>query len=224
MALLRVLFPVLIVATSVLVAWIRLSTARAGGTALVIIDVQNCFTSGGALAVSGGDDVIPVVNGLRSEYARYFDAVVLSQDWHCSDHVSFASQHNGHQPYDRITLTYLQSTGQPRSTLLAVVSPRAYILLAFIIFIFLFFPRCEISELRRTIGATFWHIMGSVFDFIGPKFRGPSPQNLGAKGFASRGISTSLNFSPNRTCGAGRTYVGPQISSWLYFKGLYRAR
>jgi len=116
MALLRVLCPAVIVATSVVVALIRLSVARpGGGTALVVIDVQNCFTSGGALAVSGGDEIIPVVNALRSEHGRHFDEVVLSQDWHCSDHVSFASQHNGHQPYDRITLTYLPATGQSLS-------------------------------------------------------------------------------------------------------------
>jgi len=111
MALLRILLPVLVVATSVLIALICHSTAGSGGSALIIIDVQNCFTSGGALEVPDGDAIIPVVNRLRSEYAQFFDAVVLSQDWHCSDHVSFASQHDGHQAFDRIILTYL-TTGQ----------------------------------------------------------------------------------------------------------------
>jgi len=107
MALLRLLIPVLVVAASILVALIHQSMAGSGGSALVVIDIQYCFTAGGALAVPDGNAIIPVVNGLRSKYAQYFDAVVLSQDWHCSDHVSFASQHDGYQPYDSINLTYL---------------------------------------------------------------------------------------------------------------------
>jgi len=108
MALLRLLFPVLMVAASVTLALIsRLSATVGGGQALVVIDVQNCFTSGGSLAVPDGDDVVPVVNWLRSQYADRFDVVVLSQDWHCSDHVSFASQHRGYENFDRINLTYL---------------------------------------------------------------------------------------------------------------------
>ena len=101
------LLPVLIVATSILVALIRLNMAGYGGSALLIVDVQNCFTSGGALAVPDGDAIIPVINQLRSEYAQFFDVVVLSQDWHCSDHVSFASQHDGYHAFDRVSLTYL---------------------------------------------------------------------------------------------------------------------
>ena len=112
MALLRLLFPVLIVATSVVVAMIGRRTAGGGGRALIIIDIQNCFTGNGSLAVPEGDDIIPVVNRLRAEYASYFDVVVLSQDWHCSDHVSFASQHSGYHNYDTINLTYLATTGQ----------------------------------------------------------------------------------------------------------------
>jgi len=112
MALLRILLPVMIVATSVVVALIRRFTAGGGGgLALVIIDVQNCFTSGGSLAVPDGDAVIPVINRLRSDHGENFDEVVLSQDWHCSDHVSFASQHPQHSPFDHINLTYL-TTGQ----------------------------------------------------------------------------------------------------------------
>ena len=60
-------------------------------TALLIIDVQNCFLPGGSLAVNDGDKVIPVINRIRDN----FDVVVLTQDWHCPDHVSFASQHQG---------------------------------------------------------------------------------------------------------------------------------
>ena len=60
-------------------------------TALLIIDVQNCFLPGGSLAVNDGDKVIPVINRIRDN----FDVVVLTQDWHCPDHISFASQHQG---------------------------------------------------------------------------------------------------------------------------------
>ncbi|XP_076089393.1 nicotinamidase-like [Mytilus galloprovincialis] len=63
--------------------------------ALLIIDVQNCFLPGGSLAVTEGDQVIPVINNIRSEYKADLSLVVLSQDWHCSDHISFASQHKG---------------------------------------------------------------------------------------------------------------------------------
>ena len=116
MALLRILLPVMVVATSVVVALTRRSMAGGGGTALVIIDVQNCFTAGGSLAVPDGDAVIPVINQLRSDHAKNFDEVVLSQDWHCSDHVSFASQHRGYNPFDSINLTYL-TTGQSPTVL-----------------------------------------------------------------------------------------------------------
>ena len=74
--------------------------------ALLIIDVQTCFTSGGTLAVTDGDKVIDVINGIRDKYDSYFDTVVLSQDWHCPDHVSFASQHKGANIYDVIDLDY----------------------------------------------------------------------------------------------------------------------
>ena len=103
----RILIPVLFVATSMLVAVIRRTMAETGGSALVIIDVQYCFTSGGSLAVTDGDAVIPVINEMRSEYVEKFDVVVQTQDWHCSDHVSFASQHQGYDAFQIINLTYL---------------------------------------------------------------------------------------------------------------------
>jgi len=73
--------------------------------ALLIIDVQNCFLPGGSLAVTNGEEVIPVINHIRS---KYISLVVLSQDWHCVNHVSFASQHEGKSPYDTIQLQYNQ--------------------------------------------------------------------------------------------------------------------
>ncbi|XP_033728980.1 nicotinamidase-like [Pecten maximus] len=74
--------------------------------AFIIIDVQNCFLPGGSLAVSNGEEVVPIINALRSDYEHAFRLVVLSQDWHCSDHISFASQHNGSDVYTEVTLFY----------------------------------------------------------------------------------------------------------------------
>ena len=69
---------------------------------LLIVDVQNDFMPGGALAVPRGDEVVPLINGL----ARRFANVVLTQDWHPPGHISFASSHPGTQPFDRIELEY----------------------------------------------------------------------------------------------------------------------
>ena len=71
-------------------------------TALVIVDVQADFCSGGALAVPDADAVIPVVNQL----AGGFDLVFFTQDWHPRGHVSFASSHPGKRPFSRVSLPY----------------------------------------------------------------------------------------------------------------------
>jgi nicotinamidase/pyrazinamidase len=70
--------------------------------ALLVIDVQNCFTPGGSLAVKEGDQIVPLINRI----AKSFDNVVLTQDWHTADHVSFASQHEGKKPFEAIKLGY----------------------------------------------------------------------------------------------------------------------
>lgn len=69
---------------------------------LLVIDVQNDFCPGGALAVPGGDEVVPVINAL----ARRFAQVVLTQDWHPSGHLSFASSHPGRRPFELVQLSY----------------------------------------------------------------------------------------------------------------------
>jgi len=76
---------------------------------LLAIDLQNDFMPGGALAVARGDEVVPLVNRL----AQAFTHVVLTQDWHPADHVSFAAKHPGRQPFDTITLPYGQQTLWP---------------------------------------------------------------------------------------------------------------
>ena len=69
---------------------------------LIIVDVQNDFCPGGALAVPQGDEIVPAVNRLAAEFAH----VVLTQDWHPCGHGSFASSHPGKQPFDTIDLSY----------------------------------------------------------------------------------------------------------------------
>lgn len=70
--------------------------------ALIVIDVQNDFCPGGALAVPEGDLIVSGINALMDD----FDAVVLSQDWHPAGHSSFASSHGGQSPYDMIDMPY----------------------------------------------------------------------------------------------------------------------
>ncbi|CAG9240357.1 bifunctional nicotinamidase/pyrazinamidase [Paraburkholderia caribensis] len=69
---------------------------------LLVVDVQNDFMPAGALAVARGDEIVPLVNQL----ARRFSHVVLTQDWHPPSHVSFAANHAGRQPFERMTLPY----------------------------------------------------------------------------------------------------------------------
>lgn len=68
--------------------------------ALLLIDIQNDFLPGGALAVSGGDQIIPVVNALQNR----FELVVATQDWHPATHKSFASAHPGKNVFEQIDL------------------------------------------------------------------------------------------------------------------------
>ena len=70
--------------------------------ALLVIDVQNDFCPGGALAVPGGDDIVAGINALMDDYA----AVVLTQDWHPVGHSSFASSHPGKSPLEMIDMPY----------------------------------------------------------------------------------------------------------------------
>ena len=70
--------------------------------ALIVIDVQNDFCPGGALAVPEGDTIVPGINELISDFA----AVILTQDWHPAGHSSFASSHTGKAPYDTTKMSY----------------------------------------------------------------------------------------------------------------------
>ncbi|MCG8404794.1 MAG: bifunctional nicotinamidase/pyrazinamidase [Phycisphaerales bacterium] len=72
--------------------------------ALILVDLQNDFVPGGALAVPDGDAVVPVANRVQSR----FDLVVATQDWHPPDHGSFATNHEGKRPGDVVDLNGLQ--------------------------------------------------------------------------------------------------------------------
>jgi nicotinamidase/pyrazinamidase len=76
---------------------------------LLVIDVQNDFCPGGALAVARGDEVVPVANRLGAHFAH----VVLTQDWHPRGHHSFASVHPGVKPFETIALPYGPQTLWP---------------------------------------------------------------------------------------------------------------
>ena len=71
-------------------------------TALIVVDVQNGFVTGGQLAVPQGEAVVPVINRIAPAFVN----VVLTQDWHPAGHASFASSHAGKRPYDTIDLSY----------------------------------------------------------------------------------------------------------------------
>ena len=75
---------------------------RPADEALIVIDVQNDFCPGGALAVAGGDEIIPRINALMDE----FQTVVLTQDWHPANHASFAANHPGAAPFSLTEMPY----------------------------------------------------------------------------------------------------------------------
>ena len=70
--------------------------------ALIVIDQQNDFCPGGALAVPEGDQIVQGINALMAD----FDAVILTQDWHPAGHSSFASSHDGKSPYNVVDMPY----------------------------------------------------------------------------------------------------------------------
>jgi nicotinamidase/pyrazinamidase len=82
---------------------------RAQTQALIVIDVQTDFCPGGALEVTGGDQIIPRINALMDDFAT----VVLTQDWHPADHSSFAANHHGAAPFSQIDMPYGAQTLWP---------------------------------------------------------------------------------------------------------------
>jgi nicotinamidase/pyrazinamidase len=82
---------------------------QSASSVLLVIDVQNDFCPGGALAVAGGDSVIPVIHRIVPRFEHIF----LTQDWHTAHHASFASAHAGKKPFDQIELSYGTQTLWP---------------------------------------------------------------------------------------------------------------
>jgi len=76
---------------------------------LLVVDVQNDFMPGGALAVADGDAIVPLVNRLAKRFAK----VVITQDWHPAGHASFASSHPGAKPFDTAPMPYGDQTLWP---------------------------------------------------------------------------------------------------------------
>jgi nicotinamidase/pyrazinamidase len=87
-------------------AALRKESPNAG---LIVIDLQNDFCPGGALAVAGGDEIVPLVNRLIGS----FEHVVLTQDWHPAGHSSFASTHAGQAPFAAVQMAYGSQTLWP---------------------------------------------------------------------------------------------------------------
>jgi len=73
-----------------------------GRDVLLVVDIQKDFCPGGALAVTGGGDIVPLANQLATIFAH----VVLTQDWHSAGHLSFASSHPDRKPFDTVEMPY----------------------------------------------------------------------------------------------------------------------
>jgi nicotinamidase/pyrazinamidase len=71
-------------------------------SALIVVDVQNCFVTGGTLPVKGGEEVVPIINKM----AAAFDTIVVTQDWHTPGHASFASSYAGKKLFETTKLSY----------------------------------------------------------------------------------------------------------------------
>jgi nicotinamidase/pyrazinamidase len=71
-------------------------------SALIVVDVQNCFVTGGTLAVKEGEAVVPVINRIAPAFAN----IVVTQDWHTPGHASFATSHAGKKPFETTKLAY----------------------------------------------------------------------------------------------------------------------
>lgn len=83
------------------------------GDALLVVDVQNDFCPGGALAVRDGDKIIPLINVLGNT----FEHVILTQDWHPPQHISFATTHSNKKPFETIPVSYGPQTLWPEHCL-----------------------------------------------------------------------------------------------------------
>ena len=82
--------------------WAAAKIKPGPNSALIVVDVQNCFVTGGTLPVAKGEEVVPVINRI----AGAFTNIVVTQDWHTAGHASFASTHAGKKPFETTMLKY----------------------------------------------------------------------------------------------------------------------
>ncbi len=83
-------------------AWAAGKIKPSARSALIVVDVQNCFVTGGTLPVKNGEEVVPVINKI----AAGFQNIVVTQDWHTPGHASFATSYPGKKPFETTTLKY----------------------------------------------------------------------------------------------------------------------
>ncbi len=86
----------------VLPAWAAGQLKPGASAALIVVDVQNCFVTGGTLPVAKGEEVVPVINKISAAFAN----IVVTQDWHTPGHASFATSYPGKKPFETTTLKY----------------------------------------------------------------------------------------------------------------------
>lgn len=96
-------------AAAALPSWAAGKLKPGADSALIVVDVQNCFVTGGTLPVAKGEEVVPVINKLAGAFAN----IVVTQDWHTPGHASFASSYNGKKPFETTTLKYGQQVLWP---------------------------------------------------------------------------------------------------------------
>lgn len=90
-------------------SWAAAKIKPAVNAVLIVVDVQNCFVTGGTLPVSKGEEVVPVINRI----AGAFRNILVTQDWHTAGHASFASAYQGKKPFETTTLKYGQQVLWP---------------------------------------------------------------------------------------------------------------
>ena len=90
------------VAAAALPVWAAGKLKPGATAALIVVDVQNCFVTGGTLPVAKGEEVVPVINKLAAAFAN----IVVTQDWHTPGHASFATSYPGKKPFETTTLKY----------------------------------------------------------------------------------------------------------------------
>ena len=91
-----------VVAAAPLPLWAAGKIKPSAHSALIVVDVQNCFVTGGTLPVAKGEEVVPVINRIAAGFAN----IVVTQDWHTAGHASFASSHAGKKPFETTLLKY----------------------------------------------------------------------------------------------------------------------